>query len=106
MKIQTDYFYGTEAEQFAFFKIPKLLFSEPEFKDVSIGAKLLYGLMLDRMSLSVKNGWFDEDGRAYIYFTISDISEQLSCGSEKANKMLFELDDEKGCGLIERNKLF
>ena len=53
MKIQTDYFYGTEAEQFAFFKIPKLLFSAPEFKDISIGAKLLYGLMLDRMSLSV-----------------------------------------------------
>lgn len=104
MKIQTDYFYGNEAEQFAFFKIPKLLFSAPEFKDVSIGAKLLYGLMLDRMRLSVMNGWYDENGRAYIYFTINDISEQLSCGSEKANKLLFELDDEKGCGLIERKK--
>lgn len=104
MKIQTDYFYGTEAGQYAFFKIPKLLFSAPEYKDISIGAKLLYGLMLDRMSLSVKNGWFDENGRAFIYFTISDISNQLSCGSEKANKLLFELDSEKGCGLIERKK--
>lgn len=104
LKIQTDYFYGTEAGQYAFFKIPKLLFSAPEYKDISIGAKLLYGLMLDRMSLSVKNGWFDENGRAFIYFTISDISNQLSCGSEKANKLLFELDSEKGCGLIERKK--
>lgn len=64
--MQFDYFYGNEAEQFTFYRIPKVLVSSPQFKTVSDSAKLLYGLMLDRMSLSIRNGWFDEQGRAYI----------------------------------------
>lgn len=102
--MQFDYFYGNEAEQYVFYRIPKLLITSSAFKKVSDGAKLLYGLMLDRLSLSVKNGWVDEDNRAYIFFTTSDVMEQMNCGTEKATRMLAELDGDKGIGLIERKK--
>jgi hypothetical protein len=102
--MQFDYFYGNEAEQFTFYRIPKVLVSSPQFKKVSDSAKLLYGLMLDRMSLSVKNGWFDEQNRAYIFFTVKDIMELMCCATEKATKITAELDSEKGIGLIERVK--
>ena len=74
MNYQLDYFYGKEADQFTFFRIPKLLFTDSRFSKVSIEAKVLYGLLLDRMSLSVKNGWVDEENRVYIYFKVSDAS--------------------------------
>ena len=102
--MQFDYFYGNEAEQFTFYRIPKILITSPHFKKISDSAKLLYGLMLDRMSLSIRNGWLDDDDRAYIFFTTNDVMEQMCCGTEKATKMLTELDSEKGIGLIERVK--
>ena len=102
--MQFDYFYGSEAEQFTFYRIPKILITSQFFKKVSDSAKLLYGLMLDRMSLSIRNGWLDDDNRAYIFFTTNDVMEQMCCGTEKATKMLAELDSEKGIGLIERVK--
>ena len=97
-----DYHYGMEAEQYAFFRIPKVLMTEPHFKGISTDAKLLYGLMLDRMSLSVKNGWLDENERVYIYFTLDEVCEQLCCKTDKAVKLFAELDTDKGIGLIER----
>ena len=103
-KMIFKYFYGTEADQFSFYRIPKALFTNDCFKDLSSDAKILYGLMLDRMSLSIKNQWFDEENRAYIYFSIEDIMELLNCGRNKAVKSLQELDDEKGIGLIEKRR--
>lgn len=82
-KMNFKYFYGTEADQFSFYRIPKALFTNECFKDLSSDAKILYGLMLDRMSLSIKNQWFDEENRAYIYFSIEDIMELLNCGRNK-----------------------
>lgn len=76
-RIRLSYFYGKEADQFSFYKIPKLLFTEEYFKKISVEAKVLYGLMLDRMSLSVKNQWMDEEGRAYIYYSLEDIMDAL-----------------------------
>lgn len=96
------YYYGYEAEQFAFYRIPKLLVTDERFQGLSTDAKLLYGLMLDRMSLSLKNGWMDEQGRVYIYFPAEEIMSVLHCRSEKASKLLAELDSKKGIGLIER----
>ena len=101
-QIVFDYHYGLEAEQYAFYRIPKVLMSEPFFKTLSLEAKFLYGMMIDRMVLSAKNGWKDNTGRIYIYFTIEDICENLSCGKDKAVKALKEL--EKDVGLIERRK--
>ena len=102
--MQFDYFYGNEAEQFTFYRIPKVLISSPQFKTVSDSAKLLYGLMLDRMGLSIRNGWFDEQGRAYIFYKLNDIEEDMNCSIGKCVKLLAELDTKKGIGLIERIK--
>lgn len=103
-KMTFNYFYGTEANQFSFYRIPKALFTDSYFKDLSSDAKILYGLMLDRMSLSIKNQWFDDKNRAYIYFSIEDIMELLNCGRNKAIKSMRELDDETGIGLIEKRR--
>ena len=103
-KINFKYFYGNEADQYSFYRIPKVLFTSDYFKELSSDAKILYGLMLDRMSLSIKNQWFDEENRAYIYFSIEDIMELLNCGKNKAVKSMQELDDETGIGLIEKRR--
>ena len=91
-----DYYYGDQAEQFSFYRIPKLLFTDKRFKDLSAEAKILYGLLLDRMSLSAKNGWLDQEGRVYIVYTVEDIMDALSCASQKAMKLLNELDEKRG----------
>ena len=70
-----DYFYGQAGELFSFFRIPKALFQEQRFQDLSTDAKTLYGILLDRMSLSVKNGWLDEQNRVFIIFTILEASK-------------------------------
>ena len=97
-----DYFYGAEAEQFSFYRIPKVLFTEERFRSVSAEAKVLYGLLLDRMSLSCKNGWLDKEGRVYIIFTIEEVMTALSCADQKAGKLLHELESK--CRLIERKR--
>lgn len=100
--IKFDYYYGIEAEQFSFYRVPRLLIKDNRFKGLSSDAKLLYGLMLDRMSLSMKNGWLDDENRAYIIYTIDNIMDDLGCGKDKAIKVLAELDTNKGIGLVER----
>lgn len=102
--IRFDYFYGQESEQYSFYRIPKLLFTNDYFRQLSCDAKVLYGLMLDRISLSAKNGWCDELNRIYIIYTIAEIKEMLNCAEQKANKLLSELDVYKGIGLIERKR--
>ena len=97
-----DYFYGQQSEQFAFYRIPKVLFSQDKFRNISTEAKLLYGILLDRMNLSARNGWLDEAGRVYIIFTIEEIKESLGCAEKKAVKLLDEL--EKKAELIERKR--
>ena len=103
--IVSDYFYGEESEQFSYFRIPRLLVRSKKFKTLSTDAKLLYGLMLDRMGLSAKHGWYDDLGRVYIYYTLDEIQTDLMCGHNKAVRLLAELDTGKtGFGLIERVK--
>jgi hypothetical protein len=99
-----EYYYGKQANQFTFYRIPKQLFVNPAFSGLSSDAKVLYGLMLDRMSLSIKNGWKDSEDRVFIYFTLSEIQELMNCGHNKGVRILAELDSEKGIGLIERIK--
>lgn len=100
--IKFDYYYGIEADQFSFYRVPRMLIKDERFKGLSSDAKLLYGLMLDRMSLSMKNGWLDDENRAYIIYTVDAIMEDLGCGKDKAIKVLAELDTNKGIGLVER----
>lgn len=98
-KITFSYFYGQEVNIFSFYRIPKFLFSNDLFQDLSTDAKVLYGLMLDRISLSIKNEWFDGQNRAFIYFTIEETMEMLNCKKNKAIDTMKALED---LGLIER----
>ena len=102
MAANLDYFYGNEAEQYTFFRIPKVLVSDKRFKTMSTDAKLLYGLMLDRMGLSIKNKWLDNENRVYIIYTVEDIIFDLGCARQKVSKLLEELDE--GFGLVERKR--
>ena len=104
-ELQFDYYRGMEAEQYTFYRIPKVLFTAECFKSLSCEAKVLYGLLLDRMSLSIKNRWFDEEDRVYIIFTVEDVMELMNCSRQRAIKNLAELDSEKGIGLIEKKRL-
>lgn len=100
----SSYFYGDEAMQFTYFRIPCQLITHPRFKHLSTDSKLLYGMLLDRMSLSIKNEWYDDTGRVYIYYTVDEVCSNLNCGRDKAMRLLAELDTGKGVGLIERKK--
>ena len=102
--LKFDYYYGAEAEQFSFYRVPRLLIKDRRFKGLSSDAKLLYGLMLDRMALSMKNGWFDDENRAYIHYTVENIMEDLGCARATCVKVLAELDSKKGIGLIEKKR--
>ena len=86
---------------FSFYRIPKALFTDARIRGISAEAKILYGLLLDRMGLSVKNGWTDDTGRVYIIFTTEEIMEALYCADNKATKLMKELES---CGLIERKR--
>lgn len=96
-----DYFYEEQSESYSFYRIPKLLFTEELFETLSTEAKVLYGLLLDRISLSREHGWFDESGRVYVYYTINTVKRALRCGNSKACRLLKELDS---FGLTERKK--
>lgn len=86
-------------------RMPKSLFTDPRYKDISTEAKVLYTLMLDRLSLSKKNGWLDQEGNTYIIFSMRETMELLDVGHEKAVKLFAMLDQDKGIGLIRRKKL-
>ena len=97
-RLELNYYYGQEAEQFTFYRLPKALISDSRFKEVSNSAKLLYGLMLDRMSLSVRSGWFDDVNRVYIKYSVKSIMEDMNCSKMTAVALLKEL---QGIGLID-----
>ena len=96
-----DYFYGQSGELFSYFRIPKALFQDHRFRHLSTDARTLYGILLDRMSLSAKNGWLDEQGRVYIIYTVREVQESLCCAEHKAVKLFRELEQ---ADLIERKR--
>lgn len=96
-----EYFYGEEAEQFSFYRIPKVFFTDDTFLVLSAEAKILYGILLDRMSLSVKNNWLDDENRVFIIYTIEEIMRSLNCANQKAMKIISELEN---FGLVERKR--
>ena len=87
-----DYFYGQSGELFAYFRIPKALFQDSRFRQLSTDARTLYSILLDRMSLSAKNSWVDEHGRVYIIYTVREVQESLCCAEHKAVKLFRELE--------------
>lgn len=101
MKMNFEYYYGNQAEQFSFIKIPKIMITDETFSGLSLPAKVLYGLLLDRMSLSMKNRWFDSENRVYIIYQIADIREDLGISKNKAIELLSALEK---FGLVEKKR--
>ena len=101
---ELDYFHRKQAQYFAYYRVPKLLFTHDYYRNITTEAKILYGILLDRMQLSLRNRWFDEEGRVYVYYTIQEIMERLGCGNQKAVSLLKELDVEHGIGLVEKKR--
>ena len=101
MVMTFDYYYGAQAEQFNFIRIPKAMIVDPMFADLSVNAKLLYGVLLDRMNLSMKNRWFDSENRVYIIYQISEIMEDFNFSKKTAVRYLNELED---FGLVEKKR--
>ena len=99
--MKLDYFYGQEAEQFTFIMMPKSLFTDPYYAEVSNEAKIVYALMLERLKLSIANGWFDENNRPYIYYKAKQIMKDLHCQTQKCAKLVSELEAR---GLIRKEK--
>ncbi len=99
--LNLNYYYGNEADQYSFYRIPKILLTDRRYKDVSLEAKVLYGLLLDRMGLSARNGWLDDNGRVFLYFTQEEAMSMLDCGKDKATNLFRELE---GIGLMKRKK--
>ena len=99
--MEFDFYYGLQSQTFSFYRIPKLLFTDPRFSSLSAEAKTLYGILLDRMDLSMKNGWLDKQNRVYLFFTVQEIQESLGCGKNKAIQLMKELEK---MGLIERKR--
>lgn len=96
-----DYYYGSEADQFNFIRIPKAMVTDPLFADLSLAAKFLYGILLDRMNLSMKNKWFDEENRVYIIYQVSEVMEDMNISQKLAIKYLNELES---FGLVEKKR--
>ena len=99
-----DYFYGAQSQQFAFYRIPKVLFTDNRFQKISTEGKVLYGLLLDRVSLSMENGWIDDEGRVYIIFTLTTIRQAMNCAEKSAIKYLTELEDNLGEKVLQNRK--
>ena len=99
-----DYFYNRQSEMYNFIRLPMVLMEDEIFESISIEAKVLYSYMLNRMGLSYKNGWIDEDGKVFIYYTMDAIKEQFNCANDKALKIINELDIKSGIGLIEKKR--
>ena len=97
-KLELDFYYGREAEQFTFYRLPKALITDERFKEMTNNAKLLYGLMLDRMSLSKKRGWLDEENKVFIKYSLNNIEEDLNISRKTSGSLLKELE---AIGLIE-----
>ena len=96
-----EYFYGAQAEQFSFYRIPKVFFTDDSYRVLSTESKVLYGILLERMNLSARNGWVDKEGRVFIVFTVDEIMRSLGCADQKATKLMNELER---AGLIERKR--
>ena len=86
-----DYYYGQRSEQFAFLRVPRLIITHEQFGTLTLEAKVLYGLMLDRMNLSQKNGWLDEEGRVFIIFPQAEMEKQLNCSGSTVTRIMKQL---------------
>lgn len=94
-----------------FYRLPKVFFSNDLYKKMSNDAKIAYALLQDRLELSIKNDWFDEDGSIFFLFGNEQLGEILNCSKPTVIKIKKELQKcdlllEKRMGLSKSNRLF
>lgn len=92
MKKTFNYYYGSQADQFSFIRIPRTLLIEKEFEDLPLEAKVLYGLLLDHLGIAYKNQWMDEQNRVYLIYQIKEIQEDMHVSKKRAIQCLSELE--------------
>lgn len=97
--MEFDYFYGSQADQFSFIRIPKTVVTGEAFNGLSVHSKMLYGMLLDKMGISMENNWMDDEGRIYIEYPIADIQDDMQVSKRKAVDYLAELEE---AGLIKK----
>lgn len=94
-----DYFYENEVEEYSYINIPRVLMTRTAYKDLSSDAKVVYGILLDRLDLAVKYGWIDDEGQAYIIYLQEELQRDMNMSKRKVIEKLQELEN---VGLIER----
>ena len=97
-----NYLSASGIDKFTFYRMPKILFVDDYFSAISCEAKVLYGLLLDRATLSKSNNWIDELGRVYVFFKQTEAMEMLNIKKNKVIAIFKELED---IGLLIRKKL-
>ena len=100
-QLRFDYYYGVEGDQFAFLMVPRFLIQDDRFRDLSFEAIILYSLMLERMGLSRKNGWLDDQNRPFVFYSVESAMTDIRRSKPKSINVMKEL---QGIGLIERKK--
>ena len=94
-----DYFYGNQVQQFSAVVVPRELLFGESFTALSLTSKMLYAILLDRMSDVAVNKWTDEENRAYIIYPINQIREDFNFSKHTIIASMNELED---TGLIKR----
>ena len=102
--MEFNYLYGKQAEQFSFVNIPKALIKEEAFSNVSLEAKMLYGLILERMGMYKKNNWQDEAGRVYVVYPVKEIMDDMNRSENSVTKYLNELEDADLIETVQRGQ--
>jgi len=102
--VEFEYYHNNDGDQFRYIQLPTILLEHEYFSGLSLESIVLYSMMLNRISLSFRNGWIDENSRVYIYFTLDEVMKKLRCKTDKAVRIMAELDAVKGIGLIERKR--
>ena len=102
--MEFNYLYGKQAEQFNFVNIPKALIKEEAFSNVSLEAKMLYGLILERMGMYKKNNWQDEAGRVYVVYPVKEIMDDMNRSENSVTKYLNELEDADLIETVQRGQ--
>ena len=95
-----DYCYGDELKVDSFCRLPRILVTDEFYCTIPAEIKILYGLMLDRVAISMSNNW-RENGRVFIYFTIREAARLLNVGKDKAIRLFNRMET---LGLIRRRK--
>ena len=91
--MKLDYHYGKQALQYAMVEIPLLMFIDDAFEPLSLEAKVVYGILLQRIRLANRNGWRDEDGKLYVIYPLEQMHKDIGLSTRTISDSLKQLED-------------